>query len=112
MAAPQARISAIGSNVSDIGFQSPQSGAITYTKHALVGATTPMGYSFGVGLIVFLVLFAVTWILLISFTPCFILVDDPHVKGSKMLSYGTAVMWSVVIGLVLTGLVMVIASRM
>jgi len=58
-------------------------------------------YTFGAGVIIFIVLFSGTWILLISFTPGMILVDDHNNKGSKMISYGLAIMWSFLISLVL-----------
>jgi hypothetical protein len=61
-------------------------------------------YTFGAGVIVFIVLFSGTWILLISFAPGMILVDDHNNKGSKIISYGLTIMWSFLISLILIAL--------
>ena len=61
-------------------------------------------YTFGAGVIVFVVFFSGIWILLVSFTPNMILVNDPNNSGVKTISYGITIMWSFLIALVLMAL--------
>jgi hypothetical protein len=60
--------------------------------------------TFGAGIVVFVVLFSGTWILLISFAPGMVLVDDPTNKSLKIVSYSLAVMWSILISLIIVAL--------
>ena len=114
MASPQTRVRDISASNPN-GLISTPPVDMTYTKtevYVTDGASmdrSPMppkyaNYTFGAGVIVFIVLFSGTWILLISFAPGMILVDDHNNKGTKIISYGLTIMWSFLISLVLIAL--------
>lgn len=105
MATPTSSIRAISPNNPSGTKQAPSVNMSSSQDVAAMAAGMTMpklaNYGFGAGIIVFIVVFSGTWILLVSFTPKIILVDDCNNKGHKAISYGLAIMWSILFSLII-----------